>query len=115
MPLFFKSLCQRISLKDCQSFAPERKKTKGLMTKIPDPNEAWGHFFKRVVNLEIYNLPLVDKRNVTQMNSMYMNTQMKLIENEYGIKMKYYNPNVDDNNFNMNDEEQSHIIKVKKK
>ena len=115
MPLFFKSLCQRTPPQDCQSFAPERKKTKDLMTKIPDPNETWGHFFKRVVNLELYNPPLVDKRNVTQMNSMYMNTQMKLIENEYGIKMKYYNPNIDENDNNIMDEEQSPIIKIKKK
>lgn len=117
MPLFFKSLCQRTPPKGCKSFAPERKKTKDLMTKIPDPNETWGHFFKRVVNLELYNPPLVDKRNVTQMNSMYMNTQMKLIESEYGIKMKYYNPNGDDNDNDndMLDEEQSPIIKIKKK
>ena len=115
MPLFFKSLCQRTPPKDCPSFAPERKKTKDLMTKIPDPNETWGHFFKRVVNLELYNPPLVDRKNVTQMNSMYMNTQMKLIENEYGIKMKYYNPNIDDDNSNSVDEEQTPIIKIKKK
>ena len=114
MPLFFQSLCQKIPPKDCPSFAPERKKTKELMTKIPDPNETWGHFFKRVVNLELYNPPLVDRKNVTQMNSMYMNTQMKLIENEYGIKMKYYNPNIDNDN-DMVDEEQTPIIKIRKK
>ena len=114
MPLFFQSLCQKIPPKDCPRFDPERKKTKELMTKIPDPNETWGHFFKRIVNLELYNPPLVDRKNVTQMNSMYMNTQMKLIENEYGIKMKYYNPNID-NDTDMVDEEQTPIIKIKKK
>ena len=113
MDLFFKSLCKKTPPEDCQSFAPERKKTKDLMTKIPDPNETWGHFFKRMVNMELYNPPLVDKRNVSQMNSIYMNTQMKLMENEYGIKLKYYNPN--DENENNEDEEESPIIVKRKK
>ena len=110
MSLFFKSLCQKIPPKDCKSFAPERKRTKDLMTKIPDPNETWGHFFKRMVNMELYNPPLVDKKNISQMNSLYMNTQMKLIESEYGVKMNYYNPN---GNYNL-DEEGTPMIKISK-
>ena len=110
MSLFFKSLCQKIPPKDCKSFAPERKRTKDLMTKIPDPNETWGHFFKRMVNMELYNPPLVDKKNISQMNSLYMNTQMKLIESEYGVKMNYYNPN---GNYNL-DEEGTPMIKINK-
>ena len=37
------------------------------------------------------------------MNSLYMNTQMKLIENEYGVKMDYYNQLIDylKNNLNL--------------
>jgi hypothetical protein len=89
LPLFFDSLIQEIPPDKCPSFAPERKKTKDLQTKIPDPNESWGHFFKRLANMELYNPPLVDKKNVSQMNSLYMNAQMKLIENEYGIKMQF--------------------------
>ena len=110
MSLFFKSLCQKIPPKDCKSFAPERKRTKDLITKIPDPNETWGHFFKRMVNMELYNPPLVDKKNISQMNSLYMNTQMKLIESEYGVKMNYYNPN---DNYNL-DEEGTPMIKINK-
>ena len=113
MSLFFKSLCQKTPPKDCQSFAPERKKTKELMTKIPDPNETWGHFFKRMVNMELYNPPMVDKKSVSQMNSIYMNTQMKLIENEYGVKLNYYNPN-NDNGGNL-DEEETPILEANKK
>ena len=93
MQLFYESLCNKIPPKKTSSFAAERKRTKELLTKIPDPNETWGNFFKRLVNLELYNPPLVDKRNVSQMNSLYMNAQMKLIENEYGIKLSYYNQN----------------------
>ena len=114
MNLFFKSLCKKIPPEKTESFAPERKKTKDLLTKVPDPNETWGHFFKRMVNLELYNPPLVDKRNVTQMNSLYMNTQMKLLENEYGIKLSYYNPD-SDNNQNPDEEEESPIVQIKKK
>ena len=114
MQLFFKSLCQKIAPKDCESFAPERKKTKDLMTKIPDPNETWGHFFKRIVNMELYNPPLIDKRNVSQMNSIYMNTQMKLMENEYGVKLNYYKPNIDENEDNQEEEDSPIIFKRKK-
>ena len=109
MELFYQSLLDRVPPAKCPSFAPERKKTKELTTKIPDPNETWGHFFKRLVNFELYNPPLVDKRNVSQMNSMYMNAQMKLMESEYGIKMSYYEndnrENIDNSNFELNQEE----------
>ena len=114
MQLFFKSLCQKIPPKNCPSLAPERRKTKDLMNKIPDPNESWGHFFKRMVNMELYNPPLVDKRNVTQMNSLYMNTQMKLLESEYGVKLNYYNGN-NDENANIDNEEEEVLLIIKKK
>ena len=106
MELFYESLKNRIPPEQCDSFAAERKRTKELLTKIPDPNETWGHFFKRCVNMELYNPPLVDKRNVSHMNSLYMNTQMKLIENEYGVKMNYCNQNEMTRNELMNDEEE---------
>ena len=119
MPLFYQSLLDRVPPSKCPSFAAERKRTTAMMTKIPDPNETWGHFFKRLVNFELYNPPLVDKRNVSQMNSMYMNAQMKLMESEYGIKMSYYEgdnnnqQNLDNSNQEENEEEP--IIKVSKK
>ena len=59
---------------------------------------------------------MVDKKNVSQMNSMYMNAQMKLIESEYGIKMSYYENderNLDDSKNEENEEQP--IINVKKK
>ena len=124
MPLFYQSLLDRVPPIKCPSFAAERKRTKELMTKIPDPNETWGHFFKRLVNFELYNPPLVDKRNVSQMNSMYMNAQMKLMESEYGIKMSFNEnennqnnnengENIDNSNQGINEEES--IIKITKK
>ena len=105
MQLFYKSLYNKIPLEQCSnSLQAEKKKTKDLQTKVPDPNETWGHFFKRVATMDLYNPPLVDKKNVSQMNSLYMSTQMKLMENEYGIKMNYYNPN--ENTTNMLKDEQ---------
>ena len=121
MPLFFRCLCNKTSPSKCPSFAAERKKTLDLTTKIPDPNESWGHFFKRVANMELYNPPLVDKKNVSVMNSMYMNAQMKLMENEYGIKMgfdKRNEENGDDTERDLTkhplDEDDSGVLQLKK-
>ena len=116
MQLLYQSLLERVPPKKCPSFAAERKRTKELMNKIPDPNETWGHFFKRLVNFELYNPPLVDKRNVSQMNSMYMNAQMKLMESEYGIKMSYYDnegENFDDSK-QVGESEEQPILQLKK-
>ena len=120
MPLFFKCLCNKTMPENCPSFAPERKKTQDLLTKIPDQNETWGHFFKRVATMELYNPPLVDKKNVSVMNSMYMNAQMKLMENEYGIKMGYYkkdqvNDISNEETKHIIDQEDSDVIQIKKK
>ena len=114
MELFYQCLLDRVPPVKCPSFAAERKKTKELTTKIPDPNETWGHFFKRLVNFELYNPPLIDKRNVSQMNSMYMNAQMKLMESEYGIKMSY-NENEQRENLDNSENEEEPIIKISKK
>ena len=120
MPLFFKCLCNKTPPSKCPSFAPEHKKTQDLMNKIPDPNETWGHFFKRVASMELYNPPLVDKKNVSVMNSMYMNAQMKLMENEYGVKMDFYKKNKNEEFFDEQtnhplDEDESDIIQINKK
>ncbi len=104
MKLFYASLINRIPPEECKSFEAERKRTKDLLNKVPDPNETWGHFFKRLANMELYNPPLVDRRNVTQMNSLYMNAQMRLIENEYGVKMGFCKSN--DETQNIYDDEE---------
>jgi hypothetical protein len=117
MELLYQSLLDRVPPKKCPSFAAERKRTKELMNKVPDPNETWGHFFKRLVNFELYNPPLIDKRNVSQMNSMYMNAQMKLMESEYGIKMSYYDDNDGgnmDESKQQGESEDQPILKLKK-
>ena len=44
---------------------------------------------KRMVKMELYNPPLVDKKSVTIANSLYMKTQMNIISMEYGLNMDY--------------------------
>ena len=73
--------------------------------------------------MELYNPPLVDKKNVSVMNSMYMNAQMKLMENEYGIKMGFYKKdNRNDDDEVENDEtkhpldvDDNEVLQIKKK
>ena len=103
MPLFYHSLRQKINPEKCPSFAPEKKKTNDLLTKIPDPNESWSNFIKRLTRLELYNPPLVDKNTISRANSLYMKSQMKIISMEYGIPMDYCQPK--ELNLNKNEEE----------
>ena len=58
--------------------------------KVPDPNETWGQFFKRLGKLELYQPPLVEETTVDDdvKGSLYMRLQGKLCEMEYGVKSK---------------------------
>lgn len=89
MPSFYNSLKQKINPENCPSFAAEKKRTNELLTKLPDPNETWGNFIKRLIRLELYNPPMIDKNKVSKANSLYMNAQMKMISMEYGIPIEY--------------------------
>ena len=93
MPLFFDSLKKKISPEKCPSFEAERKKTNELLTKIPDPNETWANFLKRLINFGLYTPPMVDKNKISKANSLYMRTQMDLISMEYGLPMEYCKEN----------------------
>ena len=117
MPKYF-SRQKFLSLKNFKySFEFERKKTKDLLTKIPDPNETWSNFMKRLANLGLYNPPLIDKNSFRKTNSLYMKTQMKIISMEYGIKMDYCNPedlivNNNGKNYDNKDEEEKDLINI---
>ena len=110
LPLFFNSLKQKINPENCPSFSAERKKTKDLLTKIPDPNETWGNFLKRLTRFELYNPPFVNKDTVSISNSLYMKTQMKMISMEYGITMDYYQPKDLQINKNNNTDEEKKLL-----
>ena len=117
MPLFYESLKKKKMPGENPSFEFERKKTKDLLTKIPDPKETWSNFMKRLANLELYNPPLIDKRTFRKTNSLYMKTQMKIISMEYGIKMDYCNPedlivNNNGKNYDNKDEEEKDLINI---
>ena len=73
---------------------------KELLNKLPDPNETWSNFMKRLINMELYNPPLVDKNKINKTNSLYMKTQMKMISMEYGINMDFKN-DIDNKNKNI--------------
>ena len=105
LTLFYQSLKQKISPEKCPDFSAEKRKKKELLNKIPDPNESWENFMKRLVNFQLYNPPLVDKNKINKSNSLYMTTQMKIISMEYGVKMDYNKENkLKDNEININND-----------
>ena len=105
LTLFYQSLKQKISPEKCPDFSAEKRKKKELLNKIPDPNESWENFMKRLVNFQLYNPPLVDKNKINKSNSLYMTTQMKIISMEYGVKMYYNKENkLKDNEININND-----------
>ena len=84
--LFYDCLKKNLPPEKCPSFAIKNKKKKEFEGKVPDPNESWSDFFKRMMRLELYQPPLVDKNKVDNMNSLYMKFQTTLCEREYNIK-----------------------------
>ena len=86
--LFYNCLMNKISIDKVPSFANiSGTKRKQFDGKVPDPNESWGDFIKRLGRLELYQPPLVDGDKVEKKNSFYMRMQSKLVEMEYGVKI----------------------------
>ena len=86
--LFYNCLMNKISIDKVPSFANiSGTKRKQFDGKVPDPNESWGDFIKRLRRLELYQPPLVDGDKVEKKNSFYMRMQSKLVEMEYGVKI----------------------------
>ena len=88
---FYSCLIDKISLDKCPSFKLQNMRKKNMIGKLPDPNESWSDFFKRLWRLELYLPPMIDKNLVHDRNSLYMRTQTKLIEDEYGIDLDLHN------------------------
>ena len=67
LPLFYQTLVDRVNPKDIPLFLFTKIQSIGIYyikeldldKKIPDPNESWGSFMKRILNFEIYQPPLV--------------------------------------------------------
>ena len=100
LQLFYDSLKQKIPPEKCPDFSLGKNKVKNLLNKIPDPNESWKNFMKRLIKMELYNPPLVDKNKINKTNSLYMKTQMKIISMEYGVNMDFNKEEKNQNNNN---------------
>ena len=96
--LFYENLIKKIDLDKIPNFALPKKRRKQFEGKIPDPNESWMDFIKRLGRFELYQPPLIDKNKVGKMNSLYMKMQSKLIEDEYDVKIDLSGNNFINNN-----------------
>jgi hypothetical protein len=91
MDLFFQNLMEKIPIEKVPNFSLPKKRKHQFDGKVPDPNESWSNFVKRLAKFELYQPPLVDKEKVGAFNSLYMKVQSSLIENEYGVKIDLNN------------------------
>ena len=90
---FYRNLIQKTPINEIPSFALPKKRRSHFIGKVPDPNESWSNFIKRISKFELYQPPLVDAKSVNLSNSIYMKIQSKLCESEYDIKMPLNNNN----------------------
>ena len=90
---FYNHLINKIPYNEIPSFALPKKRSSQFIGKVPDPNESWSNFIKRISKFELYQPPLVDAKSVNLSNSIYMKIQSKLCESEYDIKMPLNNNN----------------------
>lgn len=90
---FYRNLIQKTPINEIPSFALPKKRRSQFIGKVPDPNESWSNFIKRISKFELYQPPLVDAKSVNLSNSIYMKIQSKLCESEYDIKIPLNNNN----------------------
>ena len=66
MDLLYECLEKKVPLEEAPSFrnVNVRNRQKEFEGKVPDPNETWGQFIKRMGRFELYQPPLVDKEEV---------------------------------------------------
>ena len=103
LDLFYQNLINKIPIDEISNFSPPKKRKHQFDNKVPDPNESWNDFFKRMIKFELYQPPLIDKDKVCVTNSLYMKMQSKLIESEYDIKIDLDKTNNCNNNNLIND------------
>lgn len=86
--LFYQCLMNKIPIDKAPSFSNNNNmKIKQFDGKVPDPNESWIDFAKRLYRLELYQPPLVDADQVQNKKTFYMRMQTSLVEMEYGVKI----------------------------
>jgi hypothetical protein len=86
IPLFMEHLTTLTDPKDVPIFALTREQVKDFENYVPDPNESWGNFFKRIGKFELYKPPMVKKDSFPEekKDTLYMKVQKSLLQFEYG-------------------------------
>jgi len=132
LPLLFKNLDNRVEPERVPFFNFTRDESKRFEGKVPDPNETWSNFFRRLSKFELTKPPLVDVESVPALHrkSTYMKLQSKLLEKEYvgskvdlgnnedvnrqdTIKEKDIEMNIISNNENESQKEVENDVKLK--
>lgn len=85
LPLFYEVLSNKINPKSIPKFNLSGSQKKSLEGKIPDPDETWPDFFKRILKFRLYQPPMVNKNSVPleKRKTTYVRTQTKLLEIEF--------------------------------
>ena len=83
--LFLECLKNKTHETKVPSFKLKNKRKEDLMTKLPDPDESWGSFFNRMLNLELYRPPMVDpdKVPIEKTQTLFFRMQNTLLDVEY--------------------------------
>lgn len=92
-PLFVECLKNKTPRSQTPSFYLSQKQKQDLESHLPDPNETWSSFYRRMMNFELYKPPLKHKDSIPeeQKKTVYMRVQTKLLEIEYHKKSKVKN------------------------
>ncbi len=88
IPIFYQSLKDNVEPGKTPPMHLTNDEKKKLEGKVPDPNESWTSFFKRIVNFEVHRPPLVDIKSLSaeQSKSVYMFMQNKYFKSQNDIK-----------------------------
>ncbi len=103
LDLFYQSLINKIPIDKIKNFSLPKKRQHQFDNKVPDPNESWKDFLKRMIKFELYQPPLIEKEKIGFTNSLYMKMQSKLIESEYDVKIDLDKTNNYNNNNSISD------------
>jgi len=89
MTLFYSTLENKVLPKNAPIFSAPREMETKYIGKIPDPNESWTSFLKRVGTFQLANPPLVNVEDVAleKRKTLFVRSQTKFIENQYGLKL----------------------------
>ena len=90
--LMLECISNKIPRDKTPSFYIKKKVNKNIDDHLPDPNESWKSFAKRMMNFELYQPPLVPRDSVPieKRKSMYMKMQTKFLEYHFNKKSSFF-------------------------